>query len=285
MAIVLKSREASVVDSLRAARKADDEYSKLQENSWEHQRSKLAALVESADWRHGPAKLLATFPHHVLVKAPNGAIVQVEWHKSSDNMYALGRSVIHEMATPVADLGREIIETAKAAVDHILVEDYEASAPMIASIAEALDSGGDLQRRIINEVTIRSLKRDAWWHHVVGDREGIEDKIPQPRMEDDTSIAKSANDLLLFLTESAKNASESLRTLANSRNDRDIESLAYDIVEDTRRAIDTLTHADLTNPTETLQLYEAVMAATPRLLNGIAFLGELTRGQKQAVEG
>ena len=278
MAVVLKSKATTVVDSLRAARNADDEFARLRENSWEARRTTLTSLVEAANWRHGPAELLATFDHHVVVKAPNGAIVQVEWSHDEEGNSSLGRAVVHETATPVADLGQEIMETAMAAVDHILVEDYEGAQPMIASMAEALDSGGDLQRRVMNEVTVRSLKRDAWWHHVVGEREGIESRIPQPTMEDEDSIAKSANDLLIFLKEAATEAAVSMRTLAGSTCAEDIDSLAFDIAEDAQRAIAALSGANLKNQDETLQIYEAVMAITPRLLNGIAFLGELTQG-------
>lgn len=275
MSIVLKSQSSVVVDALRASRNADDTLSKLRENSWENRRSNLVALVEAANWRHGPAALLATFDHHVVAKSPNGALIQVEWSTDSDGNYKLGRSVVHETNTPVADLGQELMETARSAVDHILNEDFDTAQPMIVTIAEALDVGGDLQRRVNNEVTLRSLTRNAWWHHVVGIREDVEARIPAPQIEGDDCVAKSIHEMLSFLKEAAAEASDAIRALAQTDYAKDIETLARDVAEDTERAITALMGADTTKDNESLQLYEAVMSAAPRLLNGIEFLKSL----------
>jgi len=271
MSVVLKNQ---VLDQLRAARAADDTISRLKENSWESKRKTLVRLIESSNWRFGPAELLATFPHHLVAKDPAGNVVQVEWSLDSEtNKVTLGRASIFESSTPVADLGHEVMETARVAVDKILDEDFDGSAPMIASIAEALDAGGDLQRQINNEVTVRSLTRDAWWHHVVGLREGVEEQIPTPIGED---IQRSVTDLLAFLKEQASALSLAARQLDTTESASDIESLARDIAEDVERAITALLNLDRRATNEVIAVYEAVMAATPRLLNGIAFLTELT---------
>jgi hypothetical protein len=284
MAVILKTQKSAVVDALRAVRNADDEISRLKENSWENQQRQLASLVESSEWRHGPAELLATFPHHVLAKARTGSVIQVEWASSEDGI-TLGRAVVHEMATPVADLGQELMETAKAAVDHILDEDFDAAEPMIETIAEALDSGGDLQRRVQNEITVRSLKRDAWWHQMVGVREEIENLIPQPELAEEDGVARSVNGLLIFLKEAAGDAATSIRALDTADDSADLVSLAADIAEDAQRAVAALSNVDIKNQDEALQIYEAVMAATPRLLNGIAFLNELAQEPDPAQQG
>jgi len=271
MPVVLKNQ---VVDHLRAARDVDDTVSRLKENSWEMQRKSLLRLVESAGWRYGPAELLATFDHHVVAKAPSGDIVQVEWSRDqASGTYELGRAVTHESATPVADLGHEVMETAKAAVDKILGEDYEGSAPMIASLVEALDAGGDLQRQINNEVLVRALTRDAWWHQVVGLREGIETSIPTVDVED---IQRSTTDLLVFLKEQASALSITARQLDTESVGQEIETLACDVAEDVQRAITALVNLDRRRTDEVVKVYEAVMAAAPQLLNGIAFLNQLT---------
>jgi hypothetical protein len=271
MAVVLKNQ---VVDQLRASRSADDAISRIQENSLEQQRKRLVSLVESPNWRFGPAELLATFPHHLVAKDPAGNVVQVEWSMNSETgKIDLGRAAIFESSVPVADLGHEVMETAKAAVDKIIGEDYDGSAPMIASIAEALDAGGDLQRQINTEVTMRSLTRDAWWHTVVGLREGIEDGMPSPIVED---AQRSATDLLVFLKEQASSLATTARQLDGSSYALDVEALARDIAEDVGRAISALLDLDRRNTGEVVQVYEAVVSATPQLLNGIAFLNELT---------
>jgi len=269
MPVVLKNQ---VLDQLRASRAADDAFSRLRENSWEAQRNRLVRLVESASWRFGPAELLATFAHHCVAKDPAGNIVQVEWSTNENGNLSLGRAVVHESTTPVADLGHEVMETAKAAVDKILDEDYSAALPMIASIAEALDTGGDLQRQIHTEVTMRSLTRDAWWHGVVGLREGIEEQIPAPTVDD---YQRSTTDLLVFLKEQASSLSVATRQLDGSDFALDVEALARDLAEDVTRAISALLDLDRRDSDSVVKVYEAVMVATPQLLNGIAFLNEL----------
>ena len=274
MPVILKSQ---VVDSLRAARNADDELSRLKESSWENYRSHLTSLVESSGWKHGPAELLATFDHHLVAKSPSGDLVQVEWSKDKEGNFKLGRATVHETAVPVADLGAELMETAKAAVDAILQEDYDDAENMIATIAEALDAGGDLQRRVVNEVTVRSLTRDAWWHTIVGQHDGVEDQIPSPQTEGDDAVARSSNDLLFFLKEAAGEISNLLKSLANSEVAKDLESVARDIAEDTQRAVSALAGVDSSRQDEALSIYEAVVTATPRLLNGLEFLRELNQ--------
>jgi len=270
MPVVLKNQ---VLDQLRASRRASDTISTLRENSWEVQRNKLVRLVESAEWRFGPAELLATFSHHLVAKDPAGNVVQVDWSADEDGQINLGRANIYESSTPVADVGHEVMETAKAAVDRILDEDYDAASPMIASITEALDAGGDLQRQINTEVTVRSLTRDAWWHRVVGLREGIEEQVPAPTGE---SVQRSATDLLVFLKEQASALSVAARQLDDSDYALDVEALARDVAEDGGRAVSALLDLDRRDVAEVVKVYEAVMAATPQLLNGIAFLSELT---------
>jgi len=271
MPVVLKNQ---VLDQLRASRAADDTISRLRENSWEVQRKRLVNLVESASWRYGPAELLATFPHHLVAKDPSGNVVQVEWSVDDEGKLTLGHAVVHESSTPVADLGHEVMETAKAAVDKILDEDFSAATPMIASITEALDAGGNLQRQINTEVTVRSLTRDAWWHTVVGLREGIEGQVPAPVSED---YQRSTTDLLVFLKEQASVLSVAARQLDGSDYAMDIESLARDVAEDVGRAVSALMDLDRRDEAEVIKVYEAVMTATPQLLNGIAFLSELTQ--------
>jgi len=270
MAVVLKSQ---VVDHLRAARAADDTLAKLQENSWENQRKSLVRLVESANWRHGPAELLATFDHHLIAKSPSGDVVQVEWSRDGEGEFHLGRANVYESATPVSDVGHEVMETALAAVDRILDEDVEGVTPMLASVTEALDAGGDLQRRITNEVEVRNLSRDAWWHPVVGLREGVEEQIPEPNLGD---VQQSATDLLAFLKEQTASLSLTARQLDGVDSSIEVETLARDIAEDLERAVSALVNVDRRQDDEVTKIYEAVVSAAPKLLSGIAFLNELT---------
>lgn len=280
MAVVLREQKAAVVENLRASRQVDDILSRLQANSWENQRRELVKLVESPNWKYGPAELLATFSHHLLVKSPAGEIVQVEWKFNPDDFnYELGRATVHKSPQPVSDLGFEVMETAKAAVDLILAEDFDGVQPMIASMAEALDARGDLQRQIQNDVTVRSLKRAAWWHSVVGERDGIEEGLPQPRTEGEDAIGRSIDDLLAFLKNAGRRLAESVRVLeARQELDRGVESLTQDIAEDVRRAIDALINVNRSDFEEAVQIYEAVMSAVPQLLNGIAYLDEVVAG-------
>lgn len=274
MAVILKSQQAAVVDALRAARNADDELSRLKENSLEAQRFALEALVESADWKHGPATLVATFPHHLLCKSSKGDLVQVEWSKT-ENGYQFGRAVVHQVSAPIADLGAEVMETARSAVDSILDDQVESAEPMIATIASALDAGGELQRSVNNEINIRSLSRDAWWHHVVDDKD-FSDRIPVPQTEGEDAFLRSTSDLLNLLKSEAKIAAESIRALDQLDVEADVSALAGDIAEDIERAVFALLNISNKNTEEALKVYEAVASTTPRLLNGVEFLMDLT---------
>lgn len=274
MAVALKN---TVVDQLRAARSVDDAMSRLRENSWEVQRSGLLRLVESTAWRYGPAELIATFDHHLLAKAPNGDIVQVEWSRDDDGLN-LGRAVVHESATPVSDLGYEVMETARYAVDKILDEDYDGVTPMIASIAEAMDAGGELQRQISNEVIVRSLTRRAWWHDAVGLDEDVIEHLPDVTPED---INRSTTDLLAFLKEQASALAITARRLDSVGVSREIESLATDVAEDVHRAISALMNLDRRRTGEVTKIYEAVMTAAPQLLSGIAYLTQLSENSEE----
>jgi len=277
MPVVLKN---AVVDQLRASRYADDAMSRLRENSWEVQRTSLVRMVESSEWRFGPAELIATFDHHLLAKSPGGDVVQVEWSRGDEGQVYLGRAVVHESTTPVSDLGYEVMETARSAVDKILDEDYEAAGPMIASITEALDVGGDLQRQIGNEVTVQSLSRHAWWHDVVGLREDTFEKLPDVNLED---VQRSATDLLAFLKEQASALSLTARQLDGGNTRPEIESLASDVAEDVHRAISALMNLDRRRTAEVTKIYEAVMSATPQLLSGIAFLSQMSEASDENV--
>lgn len=269
MAVVLKS---TVVDQLRAARSADDVLSRLRENSWETHRSALVRMVESTEWKFGPAELLATFDHHVLAKTSNGNIVQVEW-SAADGRIHLGRASVHESATPVADLGYEVMETARSAVDKILDEDFDGATPMITSIAEALDVRGELQRQIVNEVLVQSITRRAWWHDVVGLQEDAAEKLSTLSTDD---VQRAATDLLAFLKEQASVLSTSARQLGTKSPKPEVETLASDIAEDVQRAVTALLNLDRRQVAEVQKIYEAVMTAAPQLLSGIAYLKKLS---------
>jgi hypothetical protein len=279
MAVVLKN---AVVDQLRAARSADDVLSRLRANSWETKRTSLLRMIESSEWKFGPAELVATFAHHVLAKAPNGDVVQVEWSEGENGQVYLGRAVVHESSTPVADIGYEVMQTARAAVDKILDEDYEGALPMIAGIAEALDVRGDLQRQISNEVLIQSLTRRAWWHDVIGIQEDTAEKLPDLNTED---VQRSATDLLAFLKEQATALSLSTRQLGSKTLRPEIETLATDVAEDVQRAITALLNLDRRQSGEVTKIYEAVMTAAPQLLSGIAYLKKLSENSGEGSVG
>ena len=278
MPVVLRNQKSAVIEALRAARNVDDEFSRLRSNSWEEHQIRLSKLVESRDWRHGPAELLATFPHHVLVRAPFGALLRVEWKiNPTDSSYELGRVTLFEVATPASDLGRELMETAKTAVDLILDERIEEVQPMISTMAEALDAGGSLQNRIVSELTLQTLQRKAWWHAIVGEREKIEELLPEPTVEGENALQNSIEKLLNVLKEAARDMIAAVRKLDAIKLDPGIEAVVKDIAEDVRFAIKVL--AEQENNEEALNIYETVMSAAPRLFNGIAFIIETAQAR------
>jgi hypothetical protein len=274
MAVQLK-QASTVIESLRASRRADDEISRLRTGSLEESLGVVRKLVESTGWKHGPAALIATFPHHVVARTADGNLVRVEWSSAKSGI-TLGRATIFESATPAPDIGDELFHTAAAAVDRIMSEDYESLDPMISSMTEALDTSGDLNRRLTTEITLRAIKRDAWWHNVV--REHYEGELVQaapPRNQGPDVIRESFDDLLKQLRESAGSVSVSLRAIDKMPADPGVSSIATDIASDVTNAVSALMNVESNNPQEMAAVYESVLSVSDYLLTGAKFLTQI----------
>jgi hypothetical protein len=274
MAVQLK-QATTVIESLRASRRADDATSRLHSGSLEEALGVVKKLVESTNWKHGPATLVSTFPHHAVARTPDGNLVRVEW-TSGKNGVALGRATVFESATPAPDIGDELFHTAAAAVDRIMSEDYESLDPMISSMTEALETSGDLQRRLSTEITLRAIKRDAWWHNVV--REHYEGNLvlaAQPRSQGPDVLRESFDDLLKQLRESAVSVSASLRAIDKMPADPGVSSIATDIASDITNAVSAMMNVESDNPQETATVYESVMSVSDYLLTGAKFLTQI----------
>jgi len=274
MAVQLK-QASTVIESLRSSRRADDEVSRLRSGSLEESLSTVRKLVESSDWKYGPAALVATFPHHVVVRNQAGNLVRVEWLSNKVGI-SLGRATIFESATPAPDIGDELFHTAAAAVDKIMAEDYENLDPMISSMTEALDTSGDLHRRLSTEITIRAIKRDAWWHNVVNEHyAGALIAATAPRSGGPNVLRESFDDLLKQLRESAVSVSASLRAIDKMPADPGISSIATDIASDITNAVSALMNVETTNPQEMATVYESVLSVSDYLLTGAKFLTQI----------
>lgn len=277
MPVVLRT-QGQVIDDLRASRKADDVLTRLQEGSLEQQREQIRDLVESTDWRYGPATLLATHRNHAVTKTREGHLVKVEWHLSPEDFsIKLGRAKIHEMQTPVADLGHEVIETAKTAVDHILDENFDDVRPMMTSIASALDVGGSLRRRIETDLTVRSVGRTAWWRSIIEDRSDYEGKLPEPVTEGENPLSESVSGLLTCLHDVASSFTGLIRGIDQVEGEKpdDLEPFVRDVAEDLQQSIRVLSGVDLQDEASMLPVYEAVMGVLPYFFNALGLLAEL----------
>jgi len=278
MAVQIR-RDSTVIDSLRSSRRASDTVSSLREGSMEHSCERVRQLIESSAWKHGPATLVATFHHHAVARTTNGNLVRVEW--SADQATGdvqLGAAKVFESPTPVADIGHELFATAKAAVEKIFAEDFDGLDPMISSITEALDVSGDLQRRVVTEVAVRAIRRNAWWHHVVSEHyEGNLLQPPAPQTEGADVIARSVDELLATLKQAATSVAESARELDKMSPDKGVTAIASDVAQDVTNAIAALMNTDKNNQQESVNVYEAVVTVSNYLLSGADFLAKIAQ--------
>jgi len=264
--------DAAIISLLRNVRQADDVLSRLRDGSLEVRRERIAEALASPDWAAGPAQLLATYPHHALIEK-NDILMRVRVEEE-DGKIELGEVEVFDIPDKVGDVGAEVMETAKAAVDLILADDYDAATPLVAGIANALNYKGDLGEQVATEVSKRSIQRDAWWHKVV--REGVgEDaqiEIPAPRAND---LPGSIDDLREALTTAARTVAEVVQQIPGERATKEIVEAARDIAADMKYAIQALGAASRDDEAELAGVYEGVSGMASHLLMGAKFLASL----------
>lgn len=266
----------TIAEALREARGEVDLITKLKEGSLESLRDRIVEALNSSEWAAGPAELIASYPHHVIARK-EGVLMRIPVSEQ-DGSIRFGKPDIFSVPTPVDDIGTEVMETAKSAVDLILSEDYEAATPMVRGIASAMDVKGDLQRRISMAVQLKSLGRKTWWEETVSEQFAHEVAIPQWDESDSSVTAEAIESLNKILKEGASHAVVALRALhASETQDTGAIECADDIAEDLKSAISILNDVDRTDLEEMLQVHGEVRQVMPRLLAGINFLTHLTR--------
>lgn len=274
------SKPAAVVDVLRTARGyEDDVLAKIKGESLEARRERIAKAAASSDWAGGPAELIATYPHHALV-SKDGAQMRVRVTESADGKITFDKIEVFALATPTPDVVGEVFETAKVAVDKILEDDVEGATPMVAAIANAVYTSGDLHRRISSEVAKRSVNRTAWWHQVVRERAhqiGAVESIQIAQPNDEKSLGEALEALRAALVEDAAQASVAVKKLAErAETPVAIQEAARDIVADLKYAIQALTNVAKTNVEEMTGIYDGVGAVANQLRLGVRFLASLS---------
>lgn len=276
------SADAVVVSQLRSARQVEDTLTVLKRSSLESRATRIAEALADPEWAAGPAELIATYPHHALAEK-NGILMRVRVSEEDDKIL-LGKVEVHDIPESINDVGAEVMETAKVAVDHILKEDYEAATPLIASIANALSYKGDLKRKINIEVAKRSIQRDAWWHSVVREHLGDDAKVEIPAPAD--NVEESITILKLKLVEAAQYAAVAIKKLSDDTDVPDaIETAAKDIAADLKYAIQALSGVDTDSLDEMNGIYEGVAQMAGYLMLGVKFLGSLVQTENTEATG
>lgn len=283
MGIKIASRnnktESKVIDDLRSARRADDVLTRLRENSLEAAMSKLRKVVESTGWEHGPAEVVSTYTHHAVVRAKSGNLVRVEW-KLDEGEVSLSNAKVFDTPTAVHDIGEEVFATAKEAALSIMDDDFDAAGPMLENLRRALNVDGDLDRRLQQEMSLRSINRGAWWHNQVAE-EISEVEVPDPVTEGDDLIRRSFDALFDRLREAAGSVSASLKTLGQRGADTVSEQLAQDVAADVRHAVEAMLRTDRTNEHEMVKVYESVGTVAAHLLAGTEYLSRLAEQDEE----
>jgi len=251
--------------------------------------AKLRKVVESTEWEHGPAEVVATYPYHVVVKTQGGKLVRVEWTTNltgpleEQGQIVLSNAKVFDTPTPVNDLGEEVFATAKAAALAIMDDDFDTAGPMLSRLREARNVGGDLDRRLQTEVALRSVNRGAWWHSVVAEQI-TEVEVPDPVTEGEDVIRRSFDALFDCLREAASNVSSAIKRLATRDLDIVAEQLAQDVAADVRHAVEAMLRTDRTNENEMVKVYESVGAVAGHLLAGTEYLTQMTQMAEQDEE-
>jgi len=249
---------------------------RLRTNSFEQVQADVKALVESSEWEHGPAELIATFTHHAVVKAVGGNLIRVEHaYNPADFSLQLTNAKVFESKVPVGDIGAELFTTARRCVEAILDEDFDGAAPMLQSISDALDVAGDLDRRVQVEVALRNIGRNAWWHRAVSEEMTTVIEAPAPVTEGQNVILRSVEELLDALKVAAGQVSAAARSFAEQELPAGRELLITQITEDVKQAITALLYVDRTNENELVKVYEAVGDVAGHLLTGAQYLTQL----------
>jgi hypothetical protein len=278
------SDNTAIIETLRSVRGVDDIIERLKSGSLEARHDKIAEALNKPEWKDeasgitGPLRLIGTYSHHVLAER-EGVIVRIAL-KEDDEKIEFGKVEIFDVPVPATDIGAEIFETAKAAADAILSDSLDVAAPMISSIARALDIKGNLASQIESEVRLRSLTRNAWWQEVVTENyEGTEIELPKPRTEGEdkkSQLTGSVDDLLSLIKTEAAEALRAIQSLSERKNVHAVfVECANDISEDLKNAITALVTVDRENLDEMQRVFETVGLVAPRLLMGAKFLVQM----------
>ncbi len=274
------ANEATVVETLRAARGEVDIVSKLKEGSLEARRERLAEALRDPSWDGGPAELIATYPHHVAARK-DGVIMRIPVIEDKDAI-RLGKPEIFSIPGSIPNVSEELMATAMSAAELVLKEDYDSATPMIRGIAGTLDMKGDVQRRLAMDVALRGLSRKTWWQDIVAEHVKESVELPLPRTDGDDPkklVSDSIDDVSVFLKERTATAVQALASLSkNESTHRGAIECARDIAEDIKSAIGVLSGVNREDLEEMSRVYEAVGRVVPRLLNGIKFLSQLANG-------
>jgi hypothetical protein len=264
--------DRDIISSLRTARSATDTLSVLRQSSLEARAERIREALNDPTWAAGPADLIATYPHHALA-SKDGVLMRVALKEDGDTI-SFGKVEVHEIPEQINDVGAEVMETAKVAVDHILGEDFEQATPLVASIANAMNFSGNLRAKLRTEVAKRSIQRDAWWHHIVAEQMGAEAKVEIPAPAED--VTESIRVLKETLINTATRVAVAINTLSDDKDVTPaVEAVAKDISTDIKYAIEALAGADLDDIPAAQGVYEGVATMAGHLMLGAEFLSDL----------
>lgn len=273
------SNDVAIAEALRAARGEVDLITKLKEGSLESRRARIEEALKSADLEGGAAELVATYPHHVIARKA-GVLMRIPVAEAEGKI-TFGKADIYSVPTPVNDIGTEVMETAKSAVDFVLSEDYESATPLIRGIVSALDVKGDLHRRLSMAVQLKSLGRKTWWQETISEQFSAGVEAPAPvEVKEVAEMATAIDGLTNLMRESSAHAVAALKELSEEGKNTGAVECAGDIAEDLKSAITILNDVNRSDLAEMLQVYEEVRQVVPRLLAGINFLSHLTAANK-----
>lgn len=267
----------SVIDTLRASRGAQNALEKVLSHSVEARTKKIAEAL-AGSWEFGPAELKATYgsTHYAIAKDSNGRTFRVKVEETEDSI-KLGKVEILSIDKPATDLVGEMFETAQSAAHAILNDKFDSAGPMISSIARALDTKGELHRKLNLEASLKGLSRRSWYQDLI-DQNNIEvEGLALPNFNDESTAEEYDDAVHDLLTKISECLTRTRRVIEQSGDNlgSTLKAMANAIVEDARHAVSALKSTKDAELTETARVFETVFENTDKLLVGTELLVRL----------
>lgn len=279
----------NVVETLKAARGNQDTVARLREGSLNKQIADISEALASPEFPLGPAELVGAYGTIKTVVGRKGPVTFRAYVEEREGQLVIGENIeTFDVALPVSDMAADVLQVAKAAVEHVLDGDYEKATSQFEEISRSLDVRGDLSRKLRVAVNRQAIAVTApWYAPVVEDQyqgEAVEVVVLDPEATDETERFRLAcEELQTLIQDGLSETSAAFKSAEDVELPPEHALMAHDIIRDARRAVRCLEDADKSNYDEMASVFETVQARAGSLLKGLRFLAQIVEGTETEV--